>query len=77
MQINNQPCLENKLSIYGTLIKMINLSPKTRCYRVHCASGTIRLMGIRLGIIVQVDDTAIRLEEVQYVEVFVPVAKWK
>ena len=30
-----------------------------------------------MGIIVQIDDTAISFEEVQYVEVFVPVAKLK
>ena len=71
------PAWKTNLSIYGTLIKMVNLSSKTQYCRVHCSSDTIRLMRSRLGIIVQVDDTVISFEEIQYVEVFVPIAKWK
>ena len=71
------PAWKTNLSIYGTLIKMVNLSSKTQYYRVHCSCDIIKLMRSRLGIVVQVDDTPISFEEVQYVEVFLPVAKWK
>ena len=78
MQIDNQPCLETELIDLWDVDKNGNgFSSKTWRYRVHCSSDTFRLMRSRLSIIAQVDDTAISLKEVKYVEVYMPAAKWK